>query len=95
MDRKPTGAPAEDGLTNYRSNSQPKGFVPKAVAGSDLYHDTVALPVMAAIDEMPDDIRACVNDFGYIGVYLAWKRKGMTAAAIRQAVAAGTFEFND
>ena len=60
MDRGPVETKDQDGLTNYRSNSQPKGFVPKAVAGSDLYHDTVAQPVMAAIDDMPADLRACV-----------------------------------
>lgn len=95
MDRNAHDSPSKDGLNNYQSNSQPKGRKPSAPAGSDLYQDMVAKPVMAAVDEMPADIRACANEFGYVGVYLAWRAKNMTAAAIRKAVADGTFEFND
>lgn len=78
----------------YRSNAQPKTHAPKAHAESASYQSLVAQPVMEAIDRLPPDIRECVNDFGYVGVYVAWKR-GMSAAKIRRAVVSGTFQFND
>lgn len=78
----------------YRSNAQPRTHAPKAHAESSTYQGLVAQPVMDAIDKLPSDIRACVNEFGYVGVYVAW-RHGMSATAIRRAVADGTFQFND
>lgn len=78
----------------YRSNSAPKTVSHKAVEGWSDYRAKVAEPTMAAVDKMPPAIRACANDFGYIGVYLAWRR-GMTAPRIRAAVANGTFQYND
>lgn len=78
----------------YRSNAQPKTHAPKAHAESSTYRVMVAQPVMEAVDKLPPDIRACVNEFGYVGVYVAWKH-GMSAVMIRRAVANGTFQFND
>lgn len=74
------------------NNSATRNFRPKVAADDPRYKAMVAQPTMDAIDALPPDIRECVHEFGYISVYLAWK-KGMSASAIRGSVAAGTFQF--
>lgn len=74
------------------SNSAIGSFVAKDVPESDLYAERTAAPVMEAIDAMPAEYRALVNEFGYIDVYRAWRR-GMSPAHIRSyAEATGFFQ---
>lgn len=70
-----------------RSNSNVDGFTAKADPDSPEYRDRVAVPVMRAIDEMPADYRALVNEFGYVEVYRQWRR-GASAHRIRSTMAA-------
>lgn len=58
-------------------------YLAKAQPGDEKYQDTVALPIMTAVDSMPAPFRALVHDFGYVDVYRAW-RKGWTALTIRR-----------
>jgi hypothetical protein len=45
----------------------------RADLGSDEYVRRVAMPIMAAIDDMPSAYRDLVNEFGYVDVYRAWR----------------------
>lgn len=75
------------------NNSAVAGFAPKhSELGTDEYIERVASPVMQAIDAMPKAYRECVNEFGYVDVYRAWKR-GWTPAMIRQRASGGAFHF--
>lgn len=74
------------------NNSNTEAFRAKAAElGSAEYTERVAGPVMSAIDAMPPAYRALVNEFGYVDVYLAW-RKGVKPAAIIAAAKDGMFK---
>ena len=69
------------------------GFTAKAAPDDDAYKARVAEPVMGAVDALPADYRACVHEFGYVQVFLAWRRR-WSVEAIRAHAAAngGRFE---
>ncbi len=70
-------------MMRARNNSSVEGFTPKASDhASDEYAALVAVPTMRAIDGMPSEYRALVQEFGYIDVYRAW-RQGWSCAQIR------------
>jgi hypothetical protein len=73
------------------NNSTIAGFAPRATDhSSPEYAERVAQPTMSAIDAMPREYRALVNEFGYIDVYRAWRR-GITPESIRQRAKDGIF----
>ena len=59
-----------------------QGFRAKAEPGSPEYKEFVAEPIMRAIDAMPPEFRALVHEFGYVEVYVEYRR-GYSPAAIR------------
>lgn len=71
----------------HRTNTHAPGFAPKASPDSADYREKVAVPVMAAVDAMPAEYRALVNDYGYIEVYRAWRRRTPPDEIIRRATA--------
>jgi hypothetical protein len=74
-----------------RNNSEIPGFTAKrAEIASSEYTQRVAAPVMNAVDAMPREYRALVNEFGYVDVYRAW-RKGWSPAMIRRNAKDGKF----
>lgn len=78
------------------NNSEIAGFNANAAElASPEYCGRVARPVMDAVDSMPKVYRELVNEFGYVDVYRAW-RKRMSPDAIRANAAAhgGKFELN-
>ncbi len=67
------------------NNSAVGNFVAKhAEPSSDAYSARVARPIMDAVDRMPAEYRALVNEIGYIEVYLAW-RQGHSVDRIRRS----------
>ena len=76
------------------NNSNTEAFTQKAAdIASPEYTERVAGPVMQAIDTMPREYRALVNEYGYVDVYRAW-RKGMTPTAIKAHAKDGTFHLS-
>lgn len=59
-----------------------KGFHAKLPADHPAYKAVVAEPVMRAVDGLPLAYRGCVGEFGYVEVFLCWRR-GMTPERIR------------
>ncbi len=76
-------------MMRARNNTATAGFAPRASdLGSPEYAEKVAQPTMDAIDRMPAEYRALVNEFGYIDVY---RKRGWSPATIRSSVKDGTF----
>jgi hypothetical protein len=78
-----------------RSDSQvgvTAGFRAKMPADHPEYRERVAVPVMQAVDALPQAYRRLVHEYGYVDVYRAWKR-GLPPEAIRAAAerAGGVF----
>lgn len=73
-----------------RSNSDVADYRAKAPPDSLQYRARVAIPVMSAVDDMPAQFRALVQEFGYVDVYRAW-RKGWTPARIKAHACDGFF----
>lgn len=74
------------------NNSTIAGFAPKSSDhASPDYSVKVARPIMQAVDGMPSQYRALVNEFGYISVYNAWRR-GWTVQRILDNIVDGKFE---
>lgn len=68
------------------SNSNVPGHTAKvAELGSE-----VALPVMDAVNKLPQTFRLLVDAHGYVPVYRAWKR-GMTPQQIEECAKHGPF----
>lgn len=65
-----------------RSNSSIADYTAKADPDSPTYRDKVAVPTMTSVDSMPLGYRELVNEFGYIEVYIQWRR-GRTLAQVR------------
>lgn len=78
-----------DAVAGRRSDSQTQGYTPKLAADHPDYRDRVAVPVMAAVDSLPAEYRACVRDFDYVDVYRAWKRRWPVDRIRERAEAAG------
>ena len=55
---------ADSNNDNYRAKVSPD---------QSRYKETVAEPVMSAVDAMPPEYRALVHEFGYVDVYRAWR----------------------
>jgi hypothetical protein len=73
------------------TNSSTAGYAPSGdVRHPDEYRSKSAAPIMQAVDAMPTEWRALVNEFGYIDVYRAWRR-GWSIAMVRQATARNGF----
>lgn len=66
-----------------RSNSAIPGFEAKAEPHSPTYK-RVAEITMQAIEAMPPEFQALVQEFGYVDVYRAWRRR-WTPEQIRDA----------
>lgn len=66
-----------------RSNSNTATQTAKADPASREYREKVAVPTMEAVDRMPAEYRALVNEFGYVEIYQAWRAR-MKPEAIRR-----------
>lgn len=76
------------------NNSEIPGFTAKQAAlGSPEYSHRVAQPVMGAVDKLPKAYRDAVNEYGYVEVYLAWRR-GMSPEQIKQRAEAGALRLS-
>lgn len=58
-------------------------------SGGD-YKEHVASPIMQAIDRMPSEYRAILNEIGYVAVYYAWSQLHWSVDRIRAEAKAGT-----
>ena len=56
------------------ADSNSDGYAAKVSPDQARYKETVAEPVMQAVDAMPLEYRALVHEFGYVDVYRAWRR---------------------
>jgi len=65
------------------ADSNSDGYAAKASPDQARYKETVAEPVMAAVDAMPPEYRALVHEFGYVDIYRAWRR-AWTVPEIRE-----------
>lgn len=69
-------------IVSRRSDSAVEGYAPKADASDPQYVNRVAIPTMAAVDQMPPEWRELVHEYGYVDVYRAWRR-GIELSAVR------------
>ena len=75
---------------HHRINSYIPGTLQARVPpNSGEYKRLTAVPVMNAIDALPPEYRELVNEFDYIGVYLAWRSRTPPAVIRAQAAEAG------
>ena len=72
------GRPLTDGNT--------AGYQAKVPADHPDYQAKVAVPVMNAVDAMPQQFRTAVAEFDYVDVYRAWRR-GWSVEKIRDVAA--------
>ena len=56
------------------ADSNNDNYWAKVSPDQSLYKETVAEPVMSAVDAMPPEYRQLVHEFGYVNIYLAWRR---------------------
>lgn len=70
--RRRVPAPVSANDPSTKADTEVEGFTPKALPGTDAYRRKVAIPVMRAVDGMPDIWRKMIHDYGYIDVYRAW-----------------------
>lgn len=68
----------EGAMMLIRVNTRyPPDKVPRAdpALTPDAYREKMAVPIMEAIDAMPEAYRALVNEIGYVEGYRAWRSK--------------------
>jgi hypothetical protein len=75
-------------ISRRHSDSANGQFTAKAEPGTDAYRDRVAVPVMKAVDGLPEEWRALVHEFGYVEVYVAYVN-GWTPEMVRNAAKEG------
>lgn len=75
-------------------DSERTGFKPRAQPGTPEYKYKVAEPTMAAVDSLPPEWKSCVAEYGYVGVFLAWRSGRWTPDMVREKAEAhgGVFE---
>lgn len=70
-----------------RNNSAIAWFHQRGSADSETYRQETAVPTMRAVDALPPQIRAAVDEHGYVDVFRAWRR-GWPVERIRAAALA-------
>lgn len=77
---------SSDRIRQMSNNEAQASHTVKLPPDHPSYRETVAVPIMQAVDSMPPPYRQAIHEFGYIDVYRAFRR-GWQVTRIRDVAA--------